>query len=95
MRDLKSPAALWLKAILFIVISVSSAVMLWLEFPTFRGAALLLLLVWASCRAYYFAFYVIHHYADPNFRYSGIWSLMTYLFQRRSLSKTMSSPRTR
>jgi hypothetical protein len=45
-----------------------------LEHPSVRVAVLLALAIWASCRAYYFAFYVIQHYVDPGYRFSGLWS---------------------
>ncbi len=88
MQDLKSPSALWLKAILFLVIAAATAGMLWTEAPTLRNALLLGLLMWASCRAYYFAFYVIHHYADPSFRYSGLGSLVRHVWSRRREERT-------
>jgi hypothetical protein len=31
------------------------------------------------CRAYYFCFYVLEHYADPTFRYAGLLDLFRYL----------------
>ena len=34
------------------------------------------------CRAYYFAFYVIERYADPSFKFSGLWSFVRYLTTR-------------
>jgi hypothetical protein len=40
---------------------------------------LLVICVWAFCRFYYFAFYVLEHYADPNFRYAGLLDLLRYL----------------
>lgn len=38
------------------------------------GAVLLALSIWGFCRAYYFAFYVIEKYVDPEFRFSGLLS---------------------
>jgi hypothetical protein len=40
---------------------------------------LLAICIWAFCRFYYFAFYVLHHYADPEFKYSGLLDLLKYL----------------
>ena len=51
-----------------------------------RSAEICLLLaicVWASCRAYYFAFYVIEKYIDPEFRFAGIGSFLAYLWRKR------------
>ena len=50
---------------------------------TTSSVLLLGLALWAACRCYYFAFYVLHHYVDPSFRYSGLLSLVRYLFQRK------------
>ena len=56
-----------------------------LERPTLRVALLLILAVWSSCRFYYFAFYVIERYVDPDYRFSGLLSLGRFLIwkQRR------------
>ena len=52
--------------------------------PSFTVAALLVLSIWAFCRAYYFAFYVIEHYVDPQFRFAGLIAFAQYLIKRRS-----------
>jgi len=44
----------------------------------------LALAVWAFCRAYYFAFYVIEHYADPGYRFAGLMSFIGYALRRRT-----------
>ena len=45
---------------------------------------LLTISVWCFCRAYYFAFYVIEHYVDPGYRFSGLWSFVVYLWLKRN-----------
>ena len=84
MKDLKNPTLIWLKAALFLLIGVASAVLLLLETPTVKVALLLALAVWGFCRAYYFAFYVIEHYVDPGFRFSGLCSFACYLIRRKT-----------
>ena len=84
MKDLRSPKLIWLKGILFLIIALTSAGLLWAETPTLQTALLLALAIWASCRAYYFAFYVLERYVDPQFRFAGLWSVARYIFQRRS-----------
>jgi hypothetical protein len=79
MRDLTSARLIKLKGCLFLFLAVASAVLLLLEHPNLRTAALLALAVWSSCRFYYFAFYVLEHYVDPTFHYSGLFSLAKYL----------------
>jgi hypothetical protein len=36
------------------------------------------LAIWGVCRAYYFAFYVIPHYADPQFRFAELNDFARY-----------------
>jgi len=80
MKDLTNPAWIKAKGILFLFLGLFSASLLFLERPTLRVAALLLLAVWAFCRFYYFAFYVLERYVDPTYRFSGLFSLARYLF---------------
>ncbi len=82
MADLKSPRSMWLKAVLFLVIGVVSSALILAEAPDLRVAALLVVAIWAFCRAYYFAFYVLEKYIDPSFRFSGLISLVRYLWKR-------------
>jgi hypothetical protein len=74
---------MWLKAVLFLVIGLVSASLLVAETPQWRTVLFLALMIWAFCRAYYFAFYVIQHYVDPQFRFSGLGSVLAYLWRRR------------
>ena len=83
MRDILNPAAMWAKAVLLLVIGVAASILLLLEVGTLRGALLLALAVWAFCRAYYFAFYVIEKYVDPGYRFSGLLSFVRYLAHRK------------
>jgi hypothetical protein len=79
MKDLTHPGWIKLKGILFLLVGVLSAVLLWLEEPTLKTALLLALSIWCFCRFYYFAFYVIEHYVDPGYRFSGLGSFLGYL----------------
>lgn len=74
MGDLKNPRLLYLKGGLFVVLGVMASTGLLLEAPSVRVAVLLAVAIWAFCRAYYFAFYVIEHYIDPGSRYAGLWA---------------------
>ncbi len=81
MKDLHSTKLMWLKAILLLLIGLIAAGLLWLETPSLKCALLLVLAIWAFCRAYYFAFYVLEKYVDPQFRYSGVFSLFRHLLR--------------
>lgn len=84
MKDLHSTKLMWLKAILLLAIGLIAVALVWLETPTWKCALLLALAIWAFCRAYYFGFYVLEKYVDPQFRYSGLGSLLRYIFRHRS-----------
>ena len=79
MPDLQDPRLMYLKAALFVLIGVVSVTLLLLDRPSLRVAMLLGLAIWAFCRAYYFAFYVIERYIDPEYKFAGLWSLVGYL----------------
>jgi hypothetical protein len=82
MRDLKDPRWMYLKAALFLVIGLVSAGLILADDWHLKTILLLVLTIWSFCRAYYFAFYVIERYIDPNFRFAGIFSALTYLVHK-------------
>jgi len=84
MRDLSSPRWIKLKGALFLIMGLAAAALLIMESPSVKVALLLALAIWSFCRAYYFAFYVIEHYVDPGFRFSGLWAFVRYLLARRA-----------
>jgi hypothetical protein len=79
MKDLTSPFWIRLKGILFLLIGILASTLLIVESPTLKVALLLAVAIWCFCRFYYFAFYVIEHYVDPSYRFSGLWSFAIYL----------------
>ena len=83
MKDLTDPKWICLKGFLFLLIGILSAALVLFEMPTLRVAALLALMTWGFCRAYYFAFYVIEKYVDARSRFSGLGSFVKYCFTRR------------
>jgi hypothetical protein len=87
MADLKSKKWIVAKGVMFFGIAVFTAALILLEMPSFNVAVYLLLLVWASCRFYYFLFYVLEHYVDPTMRYAGLWDLMLGMKRRRQQTR--------
>jgi len=83
MTDLTSPFLIKLKGWLFLLIGLAASGLLMYEAPSLRVAVLLALAVWSFCRFYYFAFYVIEHYVDPGYRFSGLASFARYSFRRQ------------
>ena len=81
--DLKEARWIIAKGGLFLLAGLLASGLLLVEIPTLRAVVLLGLAVWCFCRAYYFAFYVIEHYIDSSFKYSGLWSAMVYLVSRK------------
>lgn len=83
MKDLSSPFWIKLKGILFLVIGVVAAVLVFLDNPKWQTAVLLGLAIWSFCRFYYFAFYVIEKYVDSRYKFSGLYSFLKYLLEKR------------
>jgi hypothetical protein len=83
MADLKSKQWIVAKGVMFLGIAAATAALLLVETPSVKTAALLALLVWASCRFYYFLFYVLEHYLDPTLRYAGLMDLLMGMKRRQ------------
>jgi hypothetical protein len=83
MKDLTNPKWIILKGALFLIVGILSGLLLVIEQPSLKVVALLGITIWCFCRFYYFAFYVIEHYVDPGFRFSGLWSFACYLWAKR------------
>jgi hypothetical protein len=83
MKDLTS--AKWIKAkgVLFLLLGLLSVTLVLFEHPTLKTGLLMIIAVWSFCRFYYFAFYVIEHYVDPSYRFSGLLSFARYLIQKK------------
>ena len=79
MKNLTSPRWTKFKGVLFLLLGLLAAALVFSERPTFRVAALLIVAIWSFCRFYYFAFYVLERYVDPSFRFSGLLALIRHL----------------
>jgi len=83
MKDLTNLRWIKFKGILFLVVGLLSFVLIVVAHPEIVNVLLLCVTIWCFCRFYYFAFYVIEHYVDSTYRFSGLWSFARYLFSRR------------
>ena len=83
MKDIRDPRLLYAKGGLFLICGVLAAGLLLAEAPSWRVALLLAIAVWCFARAYYFVFYVIEHYIDPQYRFAGLTDFVRYLRGRR------------
>ena len=81
--DIQSKKLIIVKGFLFAFVGALGALGIWLQIPDGRTALLLAITIWACCRFYYFAFYVIEHYVDENFKFAGLWAMVIWLWQRR------------
>ncbi len=86
MRNLSNPTWIKLKGMLFLFLGLLSSVLLFLDQPSLKVGLLLTLTIWCFCRFYYFAFYVIEHYVDPSYRFSGLLSFVRYFLSKRRQS---------
>lgn len=80
--DLKSVRVIVAKGFLFLLSGCLAAGLILAEAGSMKVAVLLAIAIWSFCRFYYFAFYVIEHYVDPQFRFAGLGSFVRYLWKR-------------
>ncbi len=83
MADLKNKNVIILKGLLFLLMTALASVAIFCLAPSWRTAVLLLVLIWASARFYYFLFYVLYAYVDSRYKYAGIVALLKSLACRR------------
>jgi hypothetical protein len=83
LTDDVSPRLMYWKAGLFLFAGVLAVVGLLLDHPDLRTAVLIAIAIWSFCRLYYFAFYVIEKYIDPEYRFAGLYSFLMYLLKNR------------
>ncbi len=83
MTDITDVRVIYAKGFLFLLGGLLAAGLLLLEHPNFKVALLLIVAIYCFARFYYFAFYVIRHYVDSDYRFSGLWSFATYVWGRR------------
>ncbi len=77
--DLKSPTAIYFKGFSFVFICMAASALLLVEHFSWRHLFLLLVSIWAACRSYYFAFYVIQNFVDEDYKFAGIWDFARYM----------------
>ena len=73
------------KGWLFLLLGLMAAGALVALTMTWEVAMLLGIALWAFCRWYYFMFYVIERYVDPEFKFAGLGSFVRYVWRRRKV----------
>jgi hypothetical protein len=84
MKELTSAGWIKVKGLLFLVIGFVAALLIILEHTEVKTAILLAISIWCFCRFYYFAFYVIQHYVDDRYQFSGLCSFAMYLWRSKN-----------
>ena len=82
MGDITSKRVLYFKGGLFLALGGLAVAIALARYPDWQLAALMAIAIWAFCRAYYFAFYVIEHYVDASFKFAGLGAFVRYLWRR-------------
>ena len=84
MGDLTSSRLIWIKGFLFLILGLLAAGLLILRTRDLTIVFLLGISVWAFCRFYYFAFYVIEHYLDAGYKFASLTSFLRYVWSRKA-----------
>lgn len=83
MRELTSSKAIIAKGLMFLVLGCMTSCLLGWWSGSWSIMRLHFISIWAFCRFYYFAFYVIEHYVDGTYRFDGLYAFAWYLWRRR------------
>ena len=94
MVDLKNPNWIVFKGVLFLILGIMSATFLVIMVSRLDVAVLLVIAIWAFCRFYFFAFYVIEKYVDSEHKFDGLYATFFYLI-RKTWIKDMGEKRVR
>jgi len=85
--DIQSKRLLYIKGVLLLLTGVLASVILLIRSPSILNALLICIATWGFCRAYYFVFYVIEHYADRGYKFAGLGSFLRYAWKRGGTGK--------
>ncbi|MEY4394777.1 MAG: hypothetical protein RL595_2026 [Planctomycetota bacterium] len=83
MADIKDLRLLCLKGALFVALGLLAGAIILLKYPDWQLVWMMFISIWAFCRAYYFAFYVIEKYMDPTFKFAGLTSVLSYFWNKQ------------
>ena len=78
MGDIKNKKLIHIKGWLFLLTGLMASGGIILETFNLKIIFLLIIAIWSFCRFYYFLFYVIEKYTDPEFKFDGLYSLVKY-----------------
>jgi hypothetical protein len=75
---------IYVKAVLFLLILIGASVLLLVLDDDLHRIFYLLCVIWSSARLYYFMFYVVEHYLDRSYKFTGLWSFILFLFRKKN-----------
>ncbi len=75
------------KASLFLILGLLASALLMADCRNWKAASLFAIAIWSFCRLYYFAFYVIERYIDPDYRFSGLSSALREVIRSRAVTR--------
>lgn len=87
MSNITDPKLLWIKGSLFVLLGLIAFVLVALLSGSLSVVVATAIAIWAFCRAYYFAFYVIEHYIDRRYRFAGLTSVVRYWLSEHSATE--------
>ena len=76
MTDITNVRLIYVKGLLFLVTGLVAAGILLVQHFELMFVFLLVVSIWCFARFYYFAFYVIQHYVDDQYRFAGLGSFV-------------------
>ncbi len=79
--DLRSPRLIVAKGWLFLFLGLFAWIGNLVLDALWQRGLVSLVAIWAFCRFYYFIFYVLEKYVDPERRYSGLGALLGAWFK--------------
>ena len=88
MNNIENPKLLLLKGGLFVLLGLIAFSLVALLSGSLSVVVAAAIAIWAFCRAYYFAFYVIEHYIDGRYRFAGLSSAARYWLSGQSSIET-------
>lgn len=88
-KDIKHPKLIYFKAFLFLLILILSTTLILVELNSLKMSLLLLLVIWSSARLYYFMFYVIENYVDPDYKFTGVGAFINYLISKKKEKRNL------
>lgn len=87
MGNLQSRGAILVKGWLFLLIGLLAVAILVLRHRDLSTLLLTGIAIWSFCRFYYFAFYVIEHYVDSQYRFAGLLDFARYCLTGRCVDR--------